>query len=65
MNAVTVWLLISMPFGFSSSHTSQARPATVVESFATKQDCERVAKWIAENNRGGPTAACIDAKVMR
>lgn len=57
MNTVLIWLLVSMS---SSSHNYGT--ATVIERFATVEDCEHVRANLPGSSH---TARCIQAKVVR
>lgn len=65
MSTITLWLLMSM--AVSHHHMHGVAPATVVERFVSKDECERVSKWLQENRRGGyaPIVGCIEAKVYK
>lgn len=59
MSTVTLWLLISI-----GQNSSAGSPHQVVERFATKQECVRVAEIL----RGGSqrtNVQCIEATVVR
>lgn len=60
MNTI-IWLLMS----FASDYHGTAAP-TVVEKFYSKEQCERVSKFLNDNKQGirnhAPTTACIDVK---
>ena len=60
MTTVLLWLLISMPTDWDKNRT----PATLVERFATVEECERVRKVI-QGSRGEPLLKCVQAAVVK
>ena len=62
VTATVIWLLVS----FASDYRGIAAP-TVVQRFYSKEQCERVSKFLNDNKQGiranAPTTACIDVKV--
>lgn len=54
MNVYTLWLLVAI-----------GTNTTVVERFASQQECERVKAAIVAGWAVGPTLRCVEAKVAR
>ena len=63
MTTVTLWLLISVGAGWSGSG---AMPTQVVERFASRDECVRVATDLLDLYQSGkPRLRCIEAKVAK
>ena len=60
MTTVLLWLLINMPTDWDKNRT----PTTLVERFATVEECERVRKVI-QGSRGEPLLKCVQAAVVK
>ena len=60
MNTVTVWLLISL-----SSGAYNQRPVTLVERFATVEECQRVKELVKVSGYGVDITRCIQATVVK
>lgn len=59
MTTITLWLLISL-----QSRSSPQRPVTLVERFATVDECQRVAAVIRDAGQSSITK-CIQAHVVK
>lgn len=60
MSTINLWLLISLP-GFAASYANV--PTTLVERFATAQECERVLAVILGDVRGHQPMRCVQATI--
>lgn len=64
MTTVTLWLLVAVNSIYNSAHAGHY---TVLERFATQQDCEQVAKALPKIDRSSELGVtrCIQARVAR
>lgn len=62
MTTVTLWLLMSIGYDHYSAGN---QPTSVVERFATLQECERVREAARVRTMGNPLLRCVQATVVR
>lgn len=60
MTTITVWLLISL-----SSRAYNQRPVTLVERFATVEECQRVQELVKNYPEATGITRCIQATVVK
>ena len=67
MTTITLWLLMSAPVGYAYSHGASAAAPAVLERFATKPECQRVAEVLTSFQRGNaaPVVFCIQTTTLK